>query len=133
MTRTNLSTHGPFERSVGFSRAVVVEHAGLRRVFVAGTAAIGEDGESVAPNAAYEQAAYIFRKLAPVLAEAGCTMADVVRTRMYLTDIADQDAVGRAHGEVFRHECPAATMIGGVTLVRPELVVEVELEAVRGE
>lgn len=133
MIHTNISTGGPFERSVGFSRAVVVEHAGLTRVFVAGTCAIGDDGETVAPNDAYGQASYIFRKLAPVLAEAGCTMADVVRTRMYLTDIADQEAVGRAHGEVFRDIRPAATMIGGIQLVRPDLVVEIELEAVKGE
>ncbi|MEL7473262.1 MAG: RidA family protein [Planctomycetota bacterium] len=133
MTRTNLSTHGPFERTVGYSRAVVVEHAGLRRVFVAGTCAIGDDGETVAPNDAFGQTAYILRKLEPVLAEAGCSFADVVRTRMYVTSIADQEAVGRAHGEVFKDIRPAATMIGGIQLVRPDLVVEIELEAAKAE
>jgi enamine deaminase RidA (YjgF/YER057c/UK114 family) len=98
-------------------------------VHVAGTTGVGPDGRVVAPDA-YGQAREALRIIARALADAGAALDDVVRTRVYLTDIADQDAVGRAHGEVFGRIRPACTMLAVAALVDPAMKVEIEAEAI---
>ncbi len=110
---------------VGYSRAV-------RRgdlVEVSGTSATLPDGSVVAPGDAYEQARHILHEIVQAMAELGATPADVVRTRVYLTDMQDWEAVGRAHGEVFGDVLPACSFVGIHSLMHPELVVEIEATA----
>jgi enamine deaminase RidA (YjgF/YER057c/UK114 family) len=114
----------PYEGRIGFSRAV--RHG--CRVLVSGTAPIGPDGRTV-PGGAYEQARRAFAIVVEALAALGASAADVVRTRMYLTDAADWEEVGRAHGEVFAGVDPAATMVVVAGLLDPDWRVEVEAEA----
>lgn len=122
--RMLISTGTPWEKKVGYSRAVRVGDM----VFVSGTVAADESGQIVAPGDAGAQARYILTKIEKALREAGATMADVVRTRMYVTDMALMDAVGAAHGEVFREIRPASTMVAVAGLV-PGALVEIEVEA----
>ena len=122
--RRRISSGSPYEPTIGFSRAV---RAG-DRVVVSGTAPIWPDGSC--PDDAGVQAARGLEIITAALAEAGASPADVVRTRMYLTDAADADAVGRAHGDVFRDIRPAATMVVVAALLRPEWKIEIEAEAV---
>ena len=126
MERRLISGHSPYEPVVGFSRAVVAgEH-----VHVAGTAPIPPDG-SAPPDDAYEQARLCLQIIGGALEQAGATFADVVRTRIYLTDAADYAAIARAHGEVFGEIRPASTAV--VTgLLDPAWRVEIEAEALRG-
>lgn len=123
--RQNISSGAIWEDRVGYSRAVRIG----RHVWVAGTTAVDERGNFVAPGDAYAQAAFIFRKIEKALIEAGASLADVVRTRIFLTDLSRQDDVGRAHAEVFRNIRPAATMVGTTALVDPALLVEIEVDA----
>lgn len=123
--RMLISTGTPWEKKVGYSRAVRV--GGM--VFVSGTVAADESGAIVAPRDAGEQARYILRKIEKALGEAGATMADVVRTRMYVTDMAHMDAVGSAHGEFFRDVLPASAMVAVAGLV-PGALVEIEVDAI---
>ena len=123
-TRQRVSSGSPFEPTIGFSRAVRVGD----RVLVAGTAPIWPDG-SCDPDPE-EQTARCLEIIVAALAEAGATPDDVVRTRMFLVDPADGDAVGRAHGRVFGDIRPAATMVAVAALLRPEWKVEIEAEAV---
>jgi enamine deaminase RidA (YjgF/YER057c/UK114 family) len=125
--RTNIAGHSPYEATVGFSRVVVLGD----RAVTAGTVAIDETGASVAPGNAGEQARYIFSMLLGLLGEAGFSPATIVRTRMFVTDIADEEAVATAHAAHFAGIRPAATMVQVGALVRPELRVEIELEAQR--
>ncbi len=125
-TRRNISSGSPWEPVVGYSRAV---RAGTL-VCVAGTTATDESGMVVGKDDAYLQALYIFRKIEKALNEAGCSLADVVRTRMFLKNIADSDKVGKAHHEVFHAIRPAATMIGVSGFVGPEMLVEIEVDAI---
>ena len=125
MDRLNVGTGTVWEDRVGYSRAVRTGPL----VVVAGTTAVDERSDTVAPNDAYAQTVYILDKIERALAQAGASMADVVRTRMFITSIDDQEAVGRAHGERFAEVRPAATMVEVKGLVRPELVVEIEAEA----
>ena len=124
--RQNISSGAPWEPIVGYSRAVRV---GLH-VFVAGTTASDADGNVAAPGNAYGQAIDIFGKIEAALRAAGASMTDVVRTRMFVTDMANFDAVGRAHAEFFRDVLPAATMVEVQRLVSPEMLVEIEVDAV---
>lgn len=121
--RRLVSSGSPFEPTIGFSRAVRVGH----RVLVSGTAPIWADG--TCPDDAEIQAARCLEIILAALAEAGATAADVVRTRMFLTDPADADAVGRAHGAVFSTIRPAATMVVVAALLDARWKVEIEAEA----
>jgi len=125
--RQNVGTGSPWEGVVGYSRAVRVGDA----VHVAGTTAI-RDGRVVAPGDAYTQARVALEIVVEALAECGASPADVVRTRMYVTDIRDWEAVGRAHGEVFSDVRPASTMVQVSALIDPDLLVEIEAEGVVG-
>lgn len=117
----------PYEEQIGFSRAV---RAG-GRILVSGTAPIGPDGETVEGDA-YVQARRCFEIAVAAVEALGGTAGDVVRTRMYLTDAGDWEAVGRAHGERFRGVDPAATMVVVKELLDPRWKVEIEVEAVVG-
>jgi enamine deaminase RidA (YjgF/YER057c/UK114 family) len=99
-------------------------------VFVAGTTAARPDGSPEGGDDPYAQAMHCFAIIAAALAEAGATLEDVVRTRMFVTDIANADAVGRAHGEVFAAARPAATLVEVSRLIAPGLLVEIEADAV---
>jgi enamine deaminase RidA (YjgF/YER057c/UK114 family) len=122
--RQNFSSSSPFEDVVGYSRAVRIGDT----VWVAGSTAT-VDGEVVGVGDAYEQTRVAFGIALEALAKAGMETQHVVRTRMYVTDIADFDEVGRAHKEIFDDVRPVATMVQVVALARPEHLVEVEVDA----
>jgi enamine deaminase RidA (YjgF/YER057c/UK114 family) len=123
--RQLISSASPFEPQVGYSRAVRVGN----RVYVAGTVATGPDGNIVAPDDAYGQAKFALERIAKALAEAGASLANVVRTRMFVTDISRWADYGRAHGEAFSDIRPAATMIEVKALISPGLLIEIEVDA----
>jgi len=128
MPRLNISSGTPWEATVGYSRAVRVgEH-----VFVSGTTASDESGAVHGIGDPYAQAAYIFRKIERALAEAGATLGDVVRVRMFVTDISRWEEVGRAHGELFSSIRPVTTMVEVSRLISPEHMVEIEVDALIG-
>lgn len=123
-TRSRASSGSPFEASIGFSRAVRVGE----RILVSGTAPVEADGSSTTGGAG-AQATRCLAIITAAIEELGGTAADVVRTRMYLTDATDADAIGAAHGAVFGTIRPASTMVVVAALLRPEWRVEIEAEA----
>jgi len=129
MKRENVRGNSPYEPIVGYSRAVRVGDS----VHVAGTTATGADGKIVGKGDPYAQAIQCFKNVEQALHEAGANFRDVVRTRMYVTDITRWEAVGRAHGQIFRDIRPVATMVEVSRLVDPDMLVEIEVDAVVGE
>lgn len=129
MTRGNRQTHStgtPWEKSVAYSRAVRVGP----HVFVSGTTASDEHGQTVASGDAYQQAKYALRKIENALTAVGAKLSDVVRTRMFVTDISRWEEIGKAHGEAFSGINPAATMVEVQRLINPDHLVEIEVDAI---
>ena len=126
MDRQHISSGAPWEAVVGYSRAVRVGPF----VYVAGTTAVDAEGAVVAPGDAGAQTTFILDTMARALAEAGAALGDVVRTRIYVTDISQWEAVGRAHGAVFGAIRPATTMVEVSALIDPAMLVEIEADAV---
>lgn len=126
MERSQVGSGAPWEAAFGYSRAVRVGNI----IAVAGTTAADSDGRAIAPGDAYAQTRHILATIERSLRSLGAGLEDVVRTRMFVADMAQAEAIGRAHGEVFGAIRPAATMVQVAQLINPELLVEIEADAV---
>ena len=126
MQRKRISSGTTWESDVGYSRAIRVGNL----IYVSGTTATDADGYVVAVGDPYGQTRYIFQKIAGALAEINASLSDVVRTRMYVTDMSAWADIGRAHGEFFGDIRPAATMVEVSGLIDPDHLVEIEVDAV---
>jgi enamine deaminase RidA (YjgF/YER057c/UK114 family) len=124
--RLNISSSAKWEDVIGYSRAVRIGNV----IEVAGTTALDENGNTVGIDDPYQQTKFIFAKIEKALISAGATLNDVVRTRMFVTDISRWEEVGMAHGEYFREIKPAASMIEVRSLINPEMLVEIEVTAI---
>lgn len=123
--RINIGSGAPWEDIVGYSRAVKTGPL----IEISGTTAVDEHGNIIGERDAYAQTHYIIGKAEKALAQLGATLQNVVRTRMFVTDISQWEAIGRAHGEYFKHIKPAATMVEVKALIDPKLLVEIEFTA----
>ncbi|MDF1547483.1 MAG: RidA family protein, partial [Bacteroidales bacterium] len=124
--RTNLSTGAKWEDIVGYSRAVKIGNL----IAVSGTTAVDENNNIIGKNDPYLQTLFIFQKIEKALKQLGATMDNVIRTRMFVTNINSWEEIGKAHGEFFKNIKPAATMLEVSKLIDPELLVEIEVDAV---
>lgn len=124
--RKNISSGTSWEATVGYSRAVRVGNT----IEVSGTTAVDAQGAVVGKGNAYEQSKYILQKIEKALEQAGASMKDVVRTKMYVTDISRWEEYGKAHGEFFGKIRPATTMVEVKALINPDMLVEIEVSAI---
>jgi enamine deaminase RidA (YjgF/YER057c/UK114 family) len=127
--RLNVSSGVKWEDIIGYSRAVRVGNV----IEVAGTTAIDEEGNLVGNNNPYEQTRYILTKIEKALKSAGATLHDIVRTRIFTTDISRWEEIGRAHGEFFKQIKPASTMVEVKSLINPAMLVEIEATVILQE
>ena len=125
MERQNFSSGSKWEDIVGYSRAVKVGNV----IEVTGTVAVGDNGQVVGKNNAYEQTKYVYQKIEKVLKQAGASMKDVVRVRMFVTDITLWEEYGRAHSEFFKQIKPCNTMVEVSALIEPDYLIEIEATA----
>ena len=124
--RLNISSGAKWENIIGYSRAVRIGNI----IETAGTTALDENGNIVGIHDPYEQTKFILAKIEKVLTSAGATLKDVVRTRMFVTDISRWEEIGKAHGEYFSDIRPASTMVEVKSLINPEMLIEIEVTAI---
>ena len=125
--RKNISSGAKWEDIIGYSRAVQLGNT----LEISGTVALDENGEVVGKGDFYKQARYILQKVEKILSQGGFTMSDVVRTRMFVTDISHWEEVGRAHGEFFGNVKPVTSMIQVSGFIEPDYLVEIEVTAIK--